>query len=97
MVRCSRRGGDRGAHSGGAVVFAIDTGQRVIKACKKAGDSIPATGGPDKLMRLYSIKNGKPWRTIQKHTGRVTARAFSPDGEKLAATDRNGGLRRGIL
>lgn len=48
-------------------------------------------------MRLYSIKNGKPWRTIQKHTGRVTARAFSPDGEKLAATDRNGGLRRGIL
>jgi len=51
-----------------------------------------ATGGPDKLVRISSSKDGKLQRTIKKHTDWVTALAFSPDGEKLATADRNGGL-----
>ena len=95
--------GGRGAHSGSAVVFDIKTGQRIIEAGKEASDAILAadlspdrallaTGGPDKLVRIYSTKDGKVQRTIKKHTDWVTALAFSPDGEKLATADRNGGL-----
>ncbi len=95
--------GGRGAHSGGVAVFDIKTGQRVIEAGKEASDSLLAadlspdrsliaTGGPDKLVRIYSTADGKLQRTIKKHTDWVTAVAFSPDGEKLATADRNGGL-----
>ena len=95
--------GGRGAHSGKAVVFDIKTGQRVAEAGTEASDailaadlspdrSLIATGGGDKLVRLYSTKDGKLQRTIKKHTDWVTALAFSPDGEKLATADRNGGL-----
>lgn len=109
VLRFSRDGtlllaaGGRGAHSGGAVVFDIKTGQRIIEAGKEASDSILAadlspdrsllvTGGPDKMVRIYSTKDGKVQHTIKKHTDWVTALAISPDGEKLATADRNGGL-----
>jgi WD40 repeat protein len=95
--------GGRGAHSGKAVVFDVKTGQRVAEAGAEASDailaadlspdrSLIATGGPDKLVRLYSVAGGKLARSIKKHTDWVTAVAFSPDGEKLATADRNGGL-----
>jgi hypothetical protein len=95
--------GGRGAHSGGVVVFDVKTGQRVAEAGKEVSDSLLAadlspdrsliaTGGPDKLVRIYSTGDGKLQRTIKKHTDWVTALAFSPDGEKLATADRNGGL-----
>jgi WD40 repeat protein len=95
--------GGRGAHSGKAVVFDIKTGNRLIEAGSEASDAILAadlspdrqllaTGGPDKLIRLYSAKDGTLVRTIKKHTDWVTALSFSPDGEKLATADRNGGL-----
>src|SRR6185503_7073063 len=54
--------------------------------------SLIASGGPDKLVRIYSTNDGKLQRSIKKHTDWVTALAFSPDGEKLATADRNGGL-----
>jgi WD40 repeat protein len=95
--------GGRGAHSGKAVVFDIKTGNRVAEAGTEATDallaadlspdrSLIATGGGDKLVRIYSTKDGKLLRSIKKHTDWVTALAFSPDGEKLATADRNGGL-----
>ncbi len=95
--------GGRGAHSGKAVVFDIKTGNRLIEAGSEASDAILAadlspdrqllaTGGPDKLVRIYSATDGSVLRTIKKHTDWVTALAFSPDGEKLATADRNGGL-----
>ncbi|HWB06890.1 MAG TPA: c-type cytochrome domain-containing protein [Verrucomicrobiales bacterium] len=95
--------GGRGAHSGKAVVFDIKTGQRVAEAGAETSDailaadlspdrSLIATGGGDKIIRIYSTKDGKLQRTIKKHTDWVTALAFSPDGEKLATADRNGGL-----
>jgi Planctomycete cytochrome C/WD domain, G-beta repeat len=95
--------GGRGAHSGVAAVFDVKTGRRVAAAGAESSDAILAadlssdraliaTGGPDKLVRLYSTKTGKVERTIKKHTDWVTALAFSPDGTKLATADRNGGL-----
>jgi WD40 repeat protein/mono/diheme cytochrome c family protein len=95
--------GGRGAHSGKAVVFDVKSGQRVAEVGAEASDailaadlspdrSLIATGGPDKLVRLYSVSDGKLVRSIKKHTDWVTAVAFSPDGEKLATADRNGGL-----
>jgi mono/diheme cytochrome c family protein len=95
--------GGRGAHSGKAVVFDIKTGKRLIEAGGEASDAILAadlspdrqllaTGGPDKIIRIYSATDGSVLRSIKKHTDWVTALAFSPDGEKLATADRNGGL-----
>ena len=95
--------GGRGANSGKAVVFDIQTGKRVAEAGMEATDALLAadlspdrslivTGGADKLVRLYSTQDGKLVRTIKKHTDWVTAAAFSPDGKKLATADRNGGL-----
>jgi WD40 repeat protein len=95
--------GGRGAHSGSAVVFDVKSGERVAGAGGELSDallaadlspdrSLIATGGPDKLVRLFSTKDGTLRRTIKKHTDWVTAVAFSPDGEKLATADRNGGL-----
>lgn len=95
--------GGRGAHSGKAVVFDVKSGRRVAEAGSESSDailaaglspdrSLIATGGADKLVRLYATKDGKLQRTIKKHTDWVTALSFSPDGEKLATADRNGGL-----
>lgn len=95
--------GGRGAHSGKVAVFDVKTGKRVAEAGNESSDailaadlsgdrSLLATGGPDKLVRIYSTETGKLERTIKKHTDWVTALAFSPDGEKLATADRNGGL-----
>lgn len=95
--------GGRGAHSGKVAVFDVKSGKRVAEAGTESSDAILAadlssdraliaTGGPEKLVRIYSTKTGKLERTIKKHTDWVTAIAFSPDGEKLATADRNGGL-----
>lgn len=95
--------GGHGSQSGKAVLFDVKSGRRLSEVATEATDSILAAdvspdlsqiacGGPDKLVKVYSTKDGKLIRKVKKHTDWVTSLAFSPDGEKLATGDRSGGL-----
>jgi WD40 repeat protein len=84
----------------GAAVFDIATGKVLFKlegheagvraiAFSPDGKYI-ATGGADRLGRLWDAANGKELRTFEGHAGTVEAVAFSPDS-KYAATGGAGG------
>jgi WD40 repeat protein len=95
-------GGGHGAKSGHAVLWNIETGERLATLgheydAVQAADLSPdqtkvALGGPDRLVKIYSTQTGELEHKIKKHTDWVTALAFSPNGEMLASADRNGGL-----
>ena len=50
------------------------------------------SGGPDKLLKVYSTADGAVLHKIKKHTDWVTAARFSPDAVLMASGDRNGNL-----
>ncbi|HMJ91158.1 MAG TPA: c-type cytochrome domain-containing protein [Candidatus Acidoferrum sp.] len=97
-------GGGHAAKTGRVTVFDITTGERIITVgagqefdTVLAADISPdqskiATGGPSKMVRLYSTKDGSLLFKMKKHTDWVTTAAFSPNGEYLATGDRNGGV-----
>ena len=109
VLKCSRSGklllvaGGVGAKSGKAVLFDVETGNRitevgdefdsVLAADISPDQSVVALGGSDKMVKIYSTANGALVGRIKKHTEWVTAIAFSADGVLLASGDRNGGLR----
>jgi len=95
--------GGKGGQSGTAVLFNVETGEKVLEVGKSETDAILAAdisadqtqiavGGPGKIVRVYSTADGTVVREIKKHTDWVTAVEFSPDGVLLATGDRNGGL-----
>lgn len=93
--------GGRGGASGKAVLFNIETCEKVtevgietdalLAADISADQTMIAVGSPSKLIRVYSTADGKVLHEIKKHTDWVTAVEFSPDGVLLATGDRNGG------
>lgn len=95
-------GGGRAGKSGRVVVWNVVKGERVMTLGDEtdvvlAADISPdqtrvALGGPGKLVRVYSTRDGKLLQEIKKHTDWVTALEYSPDGVLLATGDRNGGL-----
>lgn len=95
-------GGGRGAALGRAVVWNVQTGERIIQVGEEtdsvlAADISPdqtmiALGGPSKMVRIHSTRDGKILHQIKKHTDWITALEFSPDGVLLATGDRSGGL-----
>lgn len=107
-IKFSRNGrfllvaGGRGGQSGKAVLFKIETGEKVtevgnetdaiLAADISADQTQIAVGGPSKVIRIYSTLDGSVLREIKKHTDWVTAIEYSPDGVLLATGDRNGGL-----
>lgn len=95
-------GGGTGAKIGRTVIYDVATGKRlatlgqdydtVLGMDLNADQSLLATGGPDKLVKVINTSDGKQRYAIKKHTDWVLAVAFSPDGVLLASGDRNGGL-----
>jgi WD40 repeat protein len=95
-------GGGRGGKSGRVVLWKVATGERVIAlgdetdavlaADVSADQTQVALGGPGKVVRVYSTKDGSVIREINKHTDWVTSIEYSPDGVLLATGDRNGGV-----
>ena len=95
-------GGGKGARSGRAVVWNVTTGERVFEvgdetdavlaADISSDQSQIALGGPSRVIRVYSTRDGKLQREIRKHTDWVTSLEFSPDAVLLASGDRSGGL-----
>src|SRR5207245_3784602 len=75
-------GGGRGAKSGRAVVWSVQTGERifevgdesdaVLAADISADQTQIALGGPGKTVRIFSTKDGQLIREIKKHTDWVT-------------------------
>ena len=95
-------GGGHSAAQGKVVVFNVTTGERVITvgdeldtvlaADISADQTKIALGGPGKMIRIYSTKDGSLQHEIKKHTDWIYAMEFSPDGVLLATADRVGGL-----
>lgn len=107
-VKFSRNGklllasGGRGGQSGLVAVWDIAKGERVITigdqfdsvlaADLSSDQQWIALGGPDRVLKIYSTKDGTLEHRIKKHTEWVTAIEFSPDSKYLATGDRNGGV-----
>jgi hypothetical protein len=94
--------GGRGGQTGKAVLYRVETGEKVtevgiendaiLAADISADQTQIAVGGSSKTVRVYSTTDGSVLREIKKHTDWITAVEFSPDGVLLATGDRNGGL-----
>ena len=80
--------GGRGGQSGKAVLYNVETGEKVqevgiesdaILSADISGDQTQiAVGSPSKLIRIYSTMDGSVIREIKKHTDWVTAVAVAP-------------------
>jgi len=97
-------GGGHAAKAGRVMVFDVTTGERIITVgsgqefdSALGADISPdqskiVIGGPSRMVKVFSTKDGSVLFKMKKHTDWVTAAAFSPNGEWLASADRNGGI-----
>ena len=95
-------GGGIPGKSGITVTFDVTNGSRLLSTGKefdsilaadiRPGFDIVATGGPSRLLKLWSTASGELVKSIKKHTDWITALDLSPDGVLLASGDRNGGV-----
>lgn len=108
VIKFSRNGslmlvaGGRGSALGKVAIYNVATGERVttvgaesdtiLAADISPDQSLVAIGGPGKILRIHSTKDGKLLHEIKKHTDWITALEFSPDGVLLATGDRSSGL-----
>ena len=94
--------GGRGGLSGKAVLYNVETGEKVtevgsaetdavLTADVSADQTMIAVGTTTRMVRVYATADGAVLSAIKKHTDWVTAVEFSPDGVLLATADRNGG------
>jgi hypothetical protein len=95
-------GGGVPGKAGVTVLFDVTNGSRLLTAGKefdsvlaadiRPGFDLVATGGPSRLLKIWSTETGEPVKSIKKHTDWITALDISPDGVLLASGDRNGGV-----
>lgn len=94
--------GGVGGQSGAAVGIEVGTWKRqftitddsdaILAADISPDKSHVAFGGPARVVKVVSVKDGKLLHTLRKATDWVLAVGFSPDGLLVAAGDRFGGV-----
>jgi WD40 repeat protein len=74
------------------IMNAIHAGPILALAVAPDGKTI-LTGSSDKSARLIALSDGRVIRTLTGHRGPVRSVAFSPQGDRLATADAEGGLK----
>ena len=77
----------------GELAFRVTQPSLVMAARFSPDSALFATGGSDKVARLWDGRTGRLLRTFGGHVGRVGDVAFSPDGELLATGSTDGTAR----
>ncbi|HSA32828.1 MAG TPA: WD40 repeat domain-containing protein, partial [bacterium] len=73
--------------------FQMESHRKALNAVAFFGDSMLATGGNDKLIRLWRIHPGRSLVSYAGHTGRVTAVRLIPNENLLLSVAEDGTIR----
>ena len=68
----------------------VDNGAPATAAAVSVGGRLLATGGNDRVVRIFKVSNGKLLHVLKGHVGRISAVAFSPRGFTVASASTDG-------
>ncbi len=76
--------------STGRVKRSVDHGAEVTTTALDSGGKLLATGGADRVVRLWRVSDGRLLHTLEGHVGPITAIAFDPSGALVASASTDG-------
>lgn len=79
--------------AGQSPVISIDAHENAVQAVAYSPRGVLASGGADRLVKLWDASTGELLRTYRGHRDFVSAVAFSPDGTLLASASHDGQIR----
>jgi len=74
----------------GKTLFQVDHGAPATAAALSAGNTLLATGGVDRIVRIWRVANGRLLRRLVGHVGQISAIAFSPRGDTVGSASTDG-------